>query len=74
MNVLPPGATKYTASNFLTGVSFQRSEVKIKHLTDGTSHTYIIGEKYINPNHYETGPDGADNETWCTGFNNDNFR
>ncbi len=74
MSVLPPWATKYTASNYLTGISFQRSEVKIKHVTDGTSHTYMIGERYINPDNYETGTDGADNETWCTGFNNDNFR
>jgi prepilin-type N-terminal cleavage/methylation domain-containing protein/prepilin-type processing-associated H-X9-DG protein len=58
----------------LTGVSFQRSEVAIRHITDGTSQTYLIGEKYLNPEHYETGQDDADNETWCTGWNNDNFR
>jgi hypothetical protein len=23
---------------------------------------------------YETGLNGGDNETWCTGFNNDNYR
>ncbi|MCI0332363.1 MAG: DUF1559 domain-containing protein [Planctomycetes bacterium] len=60
--------------NVLTGVSFQRSEVGIKHITDGTTHTYLIGERYLNPVDYETGLDGGDNETWCTGFNNDNFR
>jgi prepilin-type N-terminal cleavage/methylation domain-containing protein len=74
VNVLPAGATKSTASNYLTGISFQHSEVRIKHVTDGASHTYMIGERYINPDSYETGTDGADNETWCTGFNNDNFR
>lgn len=58
----------------LTGVSFQRSLVGIKHLTDGTNSTYLAGEKYLNPIHYETGEDSGDNETWCTGFNNDNFR
>jgi prepilin-type processing-associated H-X9-DG protein len=57
-----------------TGVSFRRSEVQIKHVTDGTSRTYLIGEKYLTPDEYETGEGGADNETWCTGFNNDNFR
>jgi prepilin-type N-terminal cleavage/methylation domain-containing protein/prepilin-type processing-associated H-X9-DG protein len=57
-----------------TGVSFQRSEIAIRHITDGTSQTYMIGEKYLDPVHYETGEDGADNETWCTGYNNDNFR
>ena len=57
-----------------TGISFQRSEVGIKHITDGTSHTYLIGERFLRPAKYETGNDGGDNETWCTGFNNDNFR
>ena len=57
-----------------SGVSFQRSGVGIKHIADGTTATYLIGEKYLDPDHYETGADGGDNETWCTGFNNDNFR
>jgi prepilin-type N-terminal cleavage/methylation domain-containing protein len=59
---------------FITGVGFQRSEIGIRHIIDGTSKTYLIGEKYLNPQHYETGLDGGDNETWCTGYNNDNFR
>jgi prepilin-type N-terminal cleavage/methylation domain-containing protein len=62
------GTQKYT------GISFQRSEVGIKHVTDGTSHTYLIGERFLEITDYETGRDGGDNETWCTGFNNDNFR
>jgi prepilin-type N-terminal cleavage/methylation domain-containing protein/prepilin-type processing-associated H-X9-DG protein len=57
-----------------TGVSFLRSEVAARNVTDGTSKTYLIGEKYMNPQEYETGTDGGDNETWCTGYNNDNFR
>jgi prepilin-type N-terminal cleavage/methylation domain-containing protein len=57
-----------------TGVSFQRSEVGMKHITDGTSRTYLIGERFIDPTKYETGSAGGDNETWCTGYNNDNFR
>jgi prepilin-type N-terminal cleavage/methylation domain-containing protein len=58
----------------LTGVSFQRSEIGQQNITDGTSNTYLVGEKYLNPIDYETGTDGGDNETWCTGFNNDNYR
>jgi prepilin-type processing-associated H-X9-DG protein len=57
-----------------TGISFQRSEIAISHVVDGTSKTYLIGEKYLNPVNYETGQDPGDNETWCTGYNNDNFR
>ena len=55
-------------------MSFQRSEVAIQHIVDGTSKTYLIGEKFMNPILYETGTDGGDNETWCTGYNNDNYR
>ena len=58
----------------LTGVAFERSEIGMRHIEDGTSKTYLIGEKYLNPDNYETGADGSDNETWCTGFNNDNYR
>jgi prepilin-type N-terminal cleavage/methylation domain-containing protein len=54
-----------------TGVCFQRSEINIKHIADGTTQTYIIGEKYLNPINHETGEDGGDNENWGTGFNND---
>ncbi len=58
----------------LTGIGFQRSEIAVKHVTDGTSSTYLFGEKYLNPEDYDTGEDEADNETWCTGYNNDNYR
>ncbi len=60
----------------LTGVSFQRSEVGIRHITDGTSKTYLCGEKYLAPHKFEdfVDPDTGNNETWCTGHNNDNFR
>ncbi|HEX2473815.1 MAG TPA: DUF1559 domain-containing protein [Lacipirellulaceae bacterium] len=57
-----------------TGVSFQRSQVAIRHCTDGSSKTYLIGEKFMSPQLYETGTDKGDNETWCTGYNNDNYR
>ena len=40
-----------------TGISFQRSEVATQHVTDGSSQTYMIGEKYLNPVDYDTGLD-----------------
>jgi prepilin-type N-terminal cleavage/methylation domain-containing protein/prepilin-type processing-associated H-X9-DG protein len=58
----------------LSGISFERSEIGIKRITDGTSKTYMIGEKWVSFANYETGEDAGDNETWCTGFNNDNHR
>lgn len=62
------------ASNELRGLSHCCSEVKAAHLRDGLSNTYLIGEKYLNPDHYETGRSGDDNETWVTGTNNDMLR
>jgi prepilin-type processing-associated H-X9-DG protein len=58
----------------LTGIAFERSEITSGHIIDGLSNTYFAGEKYINPDNYETGADPGDNEGWCTGYNNDNYR
>lgn len=60
--------------NFTTGVSFQRSEIGFQNISDGTSNTYLCGERYLNIELYHTGSHAADNETWCTGANNDNYR
>lgn len=66
------GATGSTL--VLNGISFQRSEVTLQQVTDGSSNTYMVGEKALTSTNYETGADAGDNETWCTGYNNDNFR
>jgi len=57
-----------------TGISFMRSEIRLGDVLDGASNTYLIGEKYLNPDSYENGVDGADNESMYCGFNNDNHR
>lgn len=56
------------------GISFQRSEVKMAHVRDGSSNTILIGEKYLDPDDYTSGSSSADNETMYTGYNNDHFR
>jgi prepilin-type processing-associated H-X9-DG protein len=48
--------------------------VGIQHVTDGTSKTYLCGEKYLDPSLFFTDQETGNNETWCTGHNNDNFR
>jgi len=60
--------------NLFTGVSFVRSEISLVHITNGTSNTYMLGEKYVNADHYFDGSEDCDNENAYTGFNNDNTR
>jgi len=57
-----------------SGVSFQRSNVGSAAVKDGTTHTYLVGEKYLSSDHYDDGVDGGDNDTALSGFGNDNFR
>lgn len=57
-----------------TGVCYQRSETTFGAIRDGTGATYMVGEKYLNPDNYENGADAADNENAYCGFNNDTFR
>ena len=43
-----------------TGIAYLGSLVRIGQLTDGTSNTYLVGEKYLNPDAYENGLSAAD--------------
>jgi prepilin-type N-terminal cleavage/methylation domain-containing protein len=66
-----PWPDKSTVAN---GVSFFHSATPIADIPDGTTTTYLLGEKYLNPNNYFNGADPADNEDLYSGFNNDNHR
>jgi len=69
-----PAWSKWNDTSLMTGISFERSEIGPGHVRDGTSNTYLIGEKYLNPDDYITGLDLADNEDAYSGFDNDIFR
>jgi prepilin-type N-terminal cleavage/methylation domain-containing protein/prepilin-type processing-associated H-X9-DG protein len=64
----------WPSTSDLTGISFQRSMVRPEDVLGGLSNTIYASEKYLNPDHYEKGNDGSDNESMYTGFNNDLFR
>lgn len=57
-----------------TGICFQRSMISIGDIKDGTTNTYLIGEKYLSPSSYQTGTDAADNENMYVGYDNDLYR
>ena len=65
---------KWHDTSLSSGISFERSEIRMAHVTDGKTYTIMLGEKYLNPDSYSTGEDLADNENLYTGYNNDNFR
>lgn len=51
-----------------TGISYQRSQVTMNDIKDGSSNTFLIGEKCINRNHYTDGMDMGDRATmYCGG-------
>ena len=53
------------------GVCFRRSMVTIATIRDGTSHTYMVAEKSLNPDSYALGNDGGDDQTAYSGFDRD---
>jgi len=69
-----------TSRFFQTGVIHYRSEIGIKNITDGTSKTYLVGEKFLTPEMYEATDDPildrskGDNQGLWSGFEWDNHR
>ena len=54
----------------VTGVSFLRSMIKFSDIKDGSTCTYLLGEKYVQVDYYDTGQDQGDNEGIYMGFAN----
>ena len=50
-----------------TGISHQRSKVRLADVVDGTSSTYLIGEKNLNPDDYSSGLDWGDDHSLFVG-------
>ena len=58
----------------LTGVTFIRSEIAMQDITDGSSHTYLVGEKHLAKEAYLNTACGGDRESLYVGFGNDTCR
>jgi prepilin-type processing-associated H-X9-DG protein len=53
------------------GVICRRSMCKIVDIPDGTSNTYLAGEKSLDPDYYFNGMDGGDDQGWDLGYDFD---
>ncbi len=54
-----------------TGVSFLRSTVRARDVTDGTSHTYLIGEKSVSTEAYHNADDDGFDQPLLSGVDLD---
>jgi prepilin-type N-terminal cleavage/methylation domain-containing protein len=74
-----PVLFKFPGEKDQSGINFLGAEISIKEITDGTSHVYMVGEKYMNSDFYELestgdGGDGGDNHSCYSGFDWDVIR
>lgn len=58
----------------VNGVVFRRSMCKLSSITDGVSNTYLLGERYLTPEHYEDGVDEGNDQGWVLGYDYDTVR
>ncbi len=66
------GQQKWLAyANNCTGVIYGGLPVAMAQITDGTSNTYLIGEKHLTTDNYYNGADAGDNEGAYCGDNED---
>jgi prepilin-type N-terminal cleavage/methylation domain-containing protein len=59
------------AGTYMNGIIFQCSSIAQKDVSRGTSHTFIIGERFYNQNEFFSGTGTADNECMWVGQDND---
>jgi prepilin-type N-terminal cleavage/methylation domain-containing protein/prepilin-type processing-associated H-X9-DG protein len=57
-----------------TGVGYCGTLIKSRHITDGLSNTYALGERFIEYQHYDTGRGHADDWPMYVGFQDDVMR
>jgi prepilin-type N-terminal cleavage/methylation domain-containing protein len=66
--------TDWPNTERVTGIVFTRSEVTIAQVPDGTSNTYAVGEKFIDPTGYEGWSDPGNDWSMYSGAQDDTVR
>ncbi|HZZ29074.1 MAG TPA: DUF1559 domain-containing protein [Pirellulales bacterium] len=59
---------------YSNGVSYYQSTISLRQITDGASHKYMVGEKFLYTDKYFTGDDPGDNAWLWTGWDDDLYR
>ena len=62
--------TKWPSEKDQSGINFLGAEISVNEVVDGMSKVYMVGEKYLNPDLYESAGDGdgGDNHSCYQGF------
>ena len=69
-------ASKGGCEGTVTGVIYRRSMCKLAWISDGTSNTYLLGERYCDPDYYTNGDPSLwyDDQGWVEGYDFDTNR
>jgi hypothetical protein len=59
-------------SGAANGVIITRYPISLRRVTDGASKTYLIGEKFLESEHYDSGYSNNDDQNAYVGFDRDN--
>ncbi|HBO46102.1 MAG TPA: hypothetical protein DD670_19700, partial [Planctomycetaceae bacterium] len=68
------GTYNFGSSKNGTGIMAAHFFTRMNDITDGTSHTYLVGEKYLDPDAYEGGISKGDNQGPYTSEDEDSSR
>jgi prepilin-type N-terminal cleavage/methylation domain-containing protein len=61
---------KWPQLNMQSGINFFGVEIMLKNITDGTTKTYLVGEKVLDPDAYDSDGtvNGGDNHSYFQGY------